>query len=308
MTTASSPDRPLAVLLIGATGYIGRVVAESLHAHGHRVIALLRPGAASVGLPPDSVVRRGDLADPASLGAAITDNVDAVVNLATPSGSEDVDSAATTAILGSLRGTGRAYLYTSGVWVLGPTGDDTLDETADTHPIELVAYRPRIEQQVLEAAAFGVRSAVLRPGIVHGRGGGIPALLVQLAEEHGAVRLLGEPPVHWPMVHVGDLADLFIRALGHAQAGAVLHGVAEQAVDAWALSKAAGAVAGVTRERTWPLAEARLTLGAGFADALACDQSVSADHTKRALGWSPEHLGGIEDLTAGSYGSNARVG
>ena len=173
------------VLLIGATGYLGGVAAERLDAEWHQVVALVRPGTDPARLPARAEVRVGSLTEPPTLTAAVAADVGGVLNLATPSGDRTVDAAATDALLAPLRGTGRPYLYASGIWVLGPTGPDPADESAPTDPIGIVGYRPAIEQQVLAAATDGVRSLVVRPAITHGRGGGIPAMLVQQAATRG---------------------------------------------------------------------------------------------------------------------------
>ncbi|RJK97698.1 NAD-dependent epimerase/dehydratase family protein [Vallicoccus soli] len=287
------------VLLVGATGYVGSAVAERLAGAGHEVVALLRPGRDAP--PPVGEVRRGDLRDPASLTAAVTGEVDAVVHAGAPTGDGAVDAAAVEALLAPLRTGGGTFVLTSGVWVLGGTGSATLDESAPVAPVALVRERPAVEQRVLAAAADGVRAVVLRPGVVHGRGGGIPRLLVDLARTHGAGRYVGAP-VGWPMVHVDDLADLYAVALERATAGTVLHGVAEPSVPVVELADAAARAAGLGGgAAAWPLAEARAALGAPFADALALDQSVSAERTRRSLGWRPFRPGAVEDLRA-SYG------
>jgi nucleoside-diphosphate-sugar epimerase len=291
------------VLVLGATGYIGSVVAERLAAGGHHVVALTRHGGRAGEVPGVGEVRRGDRTVPRSLRDAVTPDIDAVVDVTTPSGSAAIDTAATAALLEPLRGTGRAFVYTSGVWVLGPTGPEPADEDAPTRPIELVADRPAIEQQVLSAAATGVRSVVLRPGIAHGRGAGIPALLVEHARSHGHGRYVGGP-VRWPMVHVEDLADLYPAALERAAAGSLFHAVAEDAVPVTALAAAAARAAGVPGPvEEWPLAEARATLGGPFADALALDQACSGSRARRQLGWRVRGLGAVEDLARGSYSS-----
>lgn len=300
-TTTTTPN-PHRVLVLGATGYIGQAVVQALSLHGHRVQALLRPGSRAAGLLPAGVeVLRGDLADSSSLSALVTPDVDVVLNLATPSGDLDADAAATEALLEPLRGTGRAFVYTSGVWVLGATHGRVADEASSTDPLDVVAYRPQVEQQVLAAAADGVRSVVVRPGVVHGRGGGIPEMLVSLAAKHGSGLIVGPAPVRWPMVHVDDLADLFVLAAERAEPGSVLHGVTEWAVDTGALAHAAARAAGVQGVRAWSLVDARRALGEAFADALASDQSVSADATRRAVAWEPTGLTALADVAAGSY-------
>ncbi|WP_309111527.1 NAD-dependent epimerase/dehydratase family protein [Saccharothrix sp.] len=190
-------------LVIGATGYIGSAVAEALVERGHEVVALSRSGVEG----GQYEVRVGDLTDPTSPAGAAA-GVDAVVHVAPPPGDEQAGKAALAALLDS----GARVVYTSGVWVLGASGDTPLGEDAPTNPLPIVGYRPRLEQQVLTAGGV-----VLRPGIVHGRGGGIPSMLVGWAKEDGAGRYAGAVTTRWPMVHVDDLAELFALAVESAE-------------------------------------------------------------------------------------------
>ncbi|MFD9904164.1 NAD-dependent epimerase/dehydratase family protein [Streptomyces sp. NPDC059063] len=286
------------VLVLGATGYIGSAVVSRLTQEGHDVVPLVKDATA---LHPDVPVRVGDLADPASLRAAVTDDIDAVVHLAAPTGDEAVDTAAVEALLAPLRGTGRAFVYTSGVWVLGATGDAPLTEDADTDPIAIVGYRPRVEQRVLAAAGDDVRAAVIRPGIVYGRDGGIPAMMTGWAREQGAGRYVGAVTTRWPMVHVDDLAELYALTLAKGDAGALLHGVAWESVPAAAVAAAADVAAGGTgRAEPWSLAEAAEAVGAPFAEALAVDQVVSGRRAVERLGWRPSRPYVLTELAGGS--------
>ncbi|QEV16223.1 NAD-dependent epimerase/dehydratase family protein [Streptomyces alboniger] len=288
------------VLVLGATGYIGSAVVSCLTREGHDVVPLVKSAAE---LHPDVPVRVGDLADPASLRAAVTDDVDAVVNLATPTGDEAVDTAALDALLAPLRGTGRAFVYTSGVWVLGATGNAPATEDAATDPIAIVGYRPRIEQRVLAAAGDDVRAVVIRPGIAYGRDGGIPALMTGWAREHGAGRYVGPVATRWPMVHVDDLAELYVLALTKGHSGDLLHGVAWESVPAAAVAAAADiAAGGVGRAEPWPFAEAAEALGEPFAEALALDQVVSGRRAGEELGWQPSRPNVLTELAGGTRG------
>jgi uncharacterized protein (TIGR02246 family) len=300
------------VLLLGATGYVGSTIADHLTRQGHTVVELTRSGhGAKLERERERERRSGDLVDPASLTAAVTSDIDAVVHAATPIGDAATDMAAIEALLAPLRGTGRAFIYTSGVWVLGATGPALADEDATTHPLPIVAYRPQIEQQVLEAGRVGVKAIVIRPGIVHGRGGGIPSLLVKLAREHGGPVFVaaGDEPIHWPMVHVDDLAELYVLALERAAAGTLWHGVTEPAIPVRDLAHAAGRGAGVlAAPRAWPVTEARAVLGEAFADALALDQRVAGDAARDKLSWRPHRPGAVADLASGSYRTYEVVG
>jgi nucleoside-diphosphate-sugar epimerase len=288
------------VLLLGATGYVGSTAATHLASAGHEVVALTRAADARPGAFEQ---RTGDLTDPASLSRAVTDDIEAVVNIATPTGDEAVDTAALDALLNPLRGTRRAFVYTSGVWVLGETGDRAADEASPTNAIDIVGYRPRIEERVLAAAKDEVRGMVVRPGIVYGNGGGIPGMMVTWAKEHGRGRYVGTAATRWPMVHVADLAALYGRALERGTAGGLLHGVALDAVPTAALAAAADVAAGGPgRAEPWPAGQAAESLGAPFAEALALDQVVSGRHTAGILGWQPTGPWPTTDLISGSYG------
>jgi hypothetical protein len=51
----------------------------------------------------------------------------------------------------------------------------------------------------------------------------------------------------------------------------------------------------------WPIDEAAQQLGAGFAEALALSQHISATRTRQSLNWHPTRPGIVADLLEGSY-------
>jgi nucleoside-diphosphate-sugar epimerase len=265
----------LNVFLTGATGYIGGAIADALLAAGHSVSGLARSDQAARTLTAKGVTPiAGDLSRPASLAKAASSS-DGVIHAGTTNDGP-IDQAAVQAMLDALRGSGKPFLYTSGIWVLGDTGGKVADESWPTNPAVLVAWRPAMEQLVIAAASTAVRSVVIRPGIVYGRSGGIPA------EFSKSPLYVGTGENHWPMVHVDDLADLYIRALLDAPAGALFHATDGSAYRVREIAQAANANA-----QSWPLEEARKTLGA-YADALVLDQLVSSEKAKRTLGWQPQ--------------------
>ncbi|HEY0643202.1 MAG TPA: hypothetical protein VGD39_07275 [Nocardioides sp.] len=137
---------------------------------------------------------------------------------------------------------------------------------------------------------------------MHGRGGGIPRLLVDWAREHGHGRFIaGATDPSWAVVHVDDLADLLVLALGQAAGGTILHAVTEASVPAAAISRAADVAAGGAGHAVpWHLDEATAALGPAFADALALNQRVSSA-LARSLGWRPTRPTILDDLRDGSY-------
>ena len=164
------------VFLTGATGYIGSAVAEALLAGGHTVAALARSLEAEQAIRDRGMTPvPGDLKHPVSLTSPMQ-SVDGVIHTGTTNEGQ-ADGEAIVAMLNALKGTGKPFVYTSGVWVIGKTGDQPADESVPLNPLPMVAWRPAVEKIVLNAAP-GVRSIVIRPAIVYGRAAGLPGMFV----------------------------------------------------------------------------------------------------------------------------------
>lgn len=288
------------VFLTGATGYIGSAVAEALRAAGHQVSGLARSDSAEARLAASDIRPvRGDLGDPDSVAAAAR-AADGVIHAATTNDAS-TDTAAISAILAALRGSGKPFIYTSGIWVYGDTGGRVVTESSPANPVALVAWRSAVEREVLRAADDGIRSVVIQPGVVYGRGGGIPAAWIESARRNGAAKFVGTGENRWAMVHVEDLAELYLLALERAPAGTLLLAVGGPSVRVADMARAASEGAGAGgRVTAWPLAEARAALG-NYADALALDQQASSRRAEELLGWRPSRPGALDELRRGSY-------
>jgi nucleoside-diphosphate-sugar epimerase len=276
----------LKVFLTGATGYIGSGIADALLAAGHSVVGLARSDDAVRKLSAKGITPfQGDLNSPGNLSEAAAKS-DGIIHTGTTNDGR-IDQEAVNAMLGALRDSSKPFIYTSGIWVLGDTGGKIADETWPPNPAALVSWRPGVEQMVLRAARTGVRSVVFRPGVVYGRGGGILADFARSARETGAARYVGSGENHWPLVHVEDLADLYLRAFQRAASGTLFHATDGATRRVREIAEASSFDAGAEgRTESWPLEEARKTLGA-FADALVLDQLVSSEKAKTTLGWQP---------------------
>ncbi len=212
-----------------------------------------------------------------------------------------VDIAVVDTILTALEGTNKPFIYTSGCWVLGNTRDTVADEEAPTDPPALVAWRPALEQRMLASAERGVRSMVIRPAVVYGRGGGIPAMLIDLARKLGVARYIGTGENHSPMVHVDDLADAYARAIVTAPAGTLFNVPGGPALHSKEIVRAISQTAGLGgRTESWFLETARQVLGP-LAEALALDLQFSGARAQHLLGWTPHAPSVLDDLLHGSY-------
>jgi nucleoside-diphosphate-sugar epimerase len=292
------------IFLTGATGYLGGAIAGALAGAGHRVIGLARSADSARRLHAARVCpHRGSLQDADSLAEGAR-GADAVVHTALDGAAEApdrVDIQATGALLRALAGSGKALVYTSGLTVLGDTGGIIADEDTPPNPIPFSAWRPGLERTVLAAAAHAVRSIVIRPAWTYGHGGGPVRLLVEDARPDGVARPVGNGRNHWPVVHIDDLAGLYVMATEQAPGGALLHAVGTPAILVADIAAAAShAAGGEGRVRPQPLAQARRQLGPR-ADALALDQHVSGGRAQRLLGWAPGSPSILEELQQGSY-------
>jgi nucleoside-diphosphate-sugar epimerase len=274
------------IFLTGGTGYIGSAVLDAFAKAGHHVDALVRNNERA-----EQVQARGahpvigDLADPSTYAEAAAAAEGIVLTAAEQSPRRaEVDSVTLDAVLSTPATRGRFVIYTSGVWVLGPTASPA-DENAPLNPIELAAFRPAIEQRVLDSANVGWRAVVVRPGIVYGGGRGIVGDLLRDAS-NSLVRVVGPGDNHWPLVYDRDLADLYLKIAVTPSASGIFHANDEgdETVNeiVAALSEHAKTEPSV---RHVPLKEARRKMGA-YADALALDQIVRSPRA-RALGWQP---------------------
>jgi nucleoside-diphosphate-sugar epimerase len=295
------------VFVIGATGYLGSAVAKALKERGHEIVGAARSEEAARKLREAGVgPAAGDVTQPESLKppARAADGVVYAVQYNGTDGAR-VEGAALSALTDALAGSGKPFVYTSGVWIYGNTGELAADEGAPVKPTSLVAHRPQLERIVLAGVDRDIRAIVIRPGDVYGHAGGIPAMWTQTARATGAARFVGDGSNRWAMVHVDDLAALYVLALEKAPAGAIYNAADETAFTVAEMAEAASYGAGRGGAVTaWPLEEARHELG-GFADALALDSKISSDRAREQLGWSTRSTTILDDLRTGSYANDA---
>jgi nucleoside-diphosphate-sugar epimerase len=293
------------ILLTGATGYIGRAIAKALQEAGHRITGLARSADAAVQLTQAGMEAvAGDLADPPSIEAAAS-NSDAVIHAALARGPDTgkLDLDAVEAILRALEGSGRPFLYTSGVWVMGDTKGRVVGEIFPPRPPAFVAWRPAVERLVLAATDRKVKGTVIRPAMVYGRGGGVVAGFVKQAREKGVVRHVGGGENHWSFVHIDALAELYRMAVEQEPAGELLLAADGPAFQVKTVAEAAAWAGGASgRTETWPLEDARKELGP-VADALVLDQRIMSTKAGRMLGWGMRMPSVLEELMRGSYAS-----
>lgn len=280
------------IFLTGATGYIGTAVLDALIRAGHDVTALVRSGASAAQVKArGAAALTGDLANPDGYreGAA---SHDAYVHAAFESSARapqlEMQSVETLLTLAA-GAPGGIFIYTSGLWVIGPTSGPVAEDVS-LNPPAIAAWRPAVEQRVLGGSQAGVRTIVVRPGMVYGGGRGIVSDMLTDAD-NGLMRVIGAGDNHWSLVYDRDLADLYVKLLAAPEAQGVFHATDDSEHPVRVIVEAiADHVPSRPDVRHMPLAEARQKMGA-IADALAMDQQVRSPRA-RALGWTPS-LGSI---------------
>lgn len=295
------------ILVTGATGYVGTAVSETLRKAGHQVVGLARSEESARKLETRGhLVARGELESPESLRAAAA-GVDGVIHAALvfDSRTGQRDRAAVETLLAALEGSGRPFVYSSGMWVMGDTGGRIHGEVSVLKPPPMVAWRPAVEERVLEAKERGVKGVVLRAGTVYGRNGGRVAGFFREARERGSIRIVGEGRNCWSTVHVDDLADLYLRAVTEPAAGElfIACGGMPQPVEkiARAVAKACGLAAPLEeRLEKIPVEQARAEIGP-VAECLAMDCRAGSTKAARFFGWTVRRPSIFDEILAGSY-------
>jgi UDP-glucose 4-epimerase len=236
------------VLVTGAAGFVGGMVADTLAGAGHQVTALVKDdGAARPRLREGVEVVPANLLAPAQLTAAgVEDGFDAVCHLAaltrvreslaSPLRYYAVNVAGTLNLLQALeRGTDRhgiapVVVFGSSCAVYGPSGVTPIPETAPPAPMHPYgSSKFAAEQMILQQARTGrIGAVVLRSFNVAGAAAGhadadrtriVPAALdvaAGLAEVFG---VNGDGGTVREYVHVADMADAYHAALGAVRPG-----------------------------------------------------------------------------------------
>ncbi|GAA3339590.1 NAD-dependent epimerase/dehydratase family protein [Curtobacterium pusillum] len=276
------------VFLTGASGYIGSSVLRALIAHEHEVTALVRTdqkaqavrdagGRAIVGDVTDTeVVRR------------LAHEADAVVHTASARGI-DPDFIAT--VLGALAGTPKPFVHTGGIFTFGNSTD--ISEQSPVSPPVMTAWRAPNEARV---RASDARTTIIAPGIVYGRGAGIPAMFVGDGEHE--VRLVGDGSQRWTTVHIDDLGELYVLALHRGEQDGYVVAATGDNPTVREIAEAGAHGSPVVAES---VDASRRRLGDEYADALLLHQEASGAHARAAFGWNPTRPSLVEDLADGSY-------
>jgi nucleoside-diphosphate-sugar epimerase len=287
------------VFITGGSGYLGQATIAALRKQGIEVSALARADDSArvvAGLGATPV--RGGLTDLAVLRDAAA-GADGVIHLGQHDGPDtaDVDRAASEAMQDGLGDRG-GYVHTGGVWVYGNT-EGVVDEDAPLRAPSLTAWRAENEKRVLARAGNGGHPVLVMPGVVYGSSAGlVERFYAAPGRTEGSVPCVGEGANHWSVVHVEDIAELYVLAL-RAPAGSVYAGVLEQYPTQAEVAAAVAQAIGIPGQVS-ALSQAESVRRMGpIAEAFALDQRVTAARARDQLGWRPTHTDPLAELAEG---------
>lgn len=281
----------------GATGYIGFNVACALRRAGYKVWGLTRSEEKAGWLKRNEIHPViGDMQRPESYEETAEQCsvlVHAAADYEHDTPKLDQRTVKTLINTGRHGAQPKTFIYTSGCWVIGNTGRQSVNETTPLNPIEAVEWRPDIEEQVLDSDI--VNGLVVRPGCVYGERGGLTGMWFEAAES-GNLTAVGDGSNFWTMVHVADLADAYVRLADSGLMGEVFN-VSDYS--RWKVSEMVEAVARATDyqgEISYVPVEQAADQYGPMAEALALNQHVNPNKAVSRLGWLPRARSFVDDI------------
>jgi nucleoside-diphosphate-sugar epimerase len=277
------------IVLFGASGFIGEAVCRAAVTAGREVIGVIRSeqGADRV-RAAGAIPLLGALAQVESWRAAVM-QADAVIQLAADfAGDPAAAEAPWVAAMLALHAEGRApqrILYTGGCWLFPARLTPPIDDATDYDPLPAFAYMVAHRSRLLAA---GLSVVTIHPGIVWSETGGFVAEHEAALRAAEPVRVVGSVETRWPLVHVEDLADLYLRALMGVPAGVEYFGVTDASVGVAQMIRRAERITSATATtEVVPVAQAVAEHG-GWIAGQARSQAIVSHAASDSLGWRPE--------------------
>jgi nucleoside-diphosphate-sugar epimerase len=313
------------ILIIGATGYVGHALSQSLVRSGnHRVYGLARSPEKAASLARDEVLPILSSITSAALAEAINEHrIDIVVDVSGANqdsytlltlvqkvGAERLAAAKKEGIRIQRLG----FIYCSGTWVHGSSNSPINDlvpvgtASAPFPATELTAWRPELERAVL-ASSDVLDVVVVRPALVYGRSSAIWTSLFEPLyaaaqnskvnggkEVEGVVKVPVEEESRPGLVHVDDVASGFHCAIEKLSliAGTGVYPVFDLQTSQESMRDILTSAA---KEFEW---KGKVELvGAGedlFMRAMSVSGNGCSGRAKTVLGWEPRRYGFVSGM------------
>lgn len=289
------------IFVTGACGYIGSAVAICFSQAGHQVWGLTRSEdkadyLALNGIEP--VI--GQMDNPRNY-MDVAQKSQVIVHCAADYSQRflDMEKKVVEGLLVNARDTKlpRIVIYTSGCWLYGNTLGQVADESSTLDSPAFLRQRIDNERMVLSATAGPLRTFSIRPGVVYGGGRGLTSMWFNEITQKGALDVVADGNNLIAMVHVDDLARLYLNVAESGLSGEIFN-AADSSRSSWRdCANAAMLAIGIKKNiQSVTLENEREKIGP-FADGLVLDQRVDSEKAYRLLGWRPQHLSFIDDAS-----------
>ncbi|MFW9919885.1 MAG: NAD-dependent epimerase/dehydratase family protein [Candidatus Thorarchaeota archaeon] len=212
------------VLLTGATGFIGRKLANRLVEEGHDIIAIVRSTSNTAGLPESVEFRESDLLHDDRLEKAV-EGAQVVIHLAAyfdfyPSDVDllyQVNVEGTRNLMNACVGTDvERFIYGSTTEVIGPVRYPPGNEDTELLPqFDYSKSKVMAEKAIREITRdTGLNHIILRPTGVMGEGDNYTAMeLIEAINNKEVPVLPGDGEKHIMYTHVDDVIEAFVLAV-----------------------------------------------------------------------------------------------
>lgn len=285
------------IFLTGATGYIGGSIARYLTDLGHEVRGLVRQSDKAQALQDIGISPVQGSLDDAALLAEEAKAADAVIHAAN---SDHLASVQT--FLEALKGTGKAFIHTSGSSVVGDDARGAYERpdifTDDTPFVPMDIRKDRVEiNEIVRIAGVrdGIRTIVFCPTMIYGESLGLPAKSDQLPKLYaqsrkvGAGAYIGTGLNRWSNVHIRDLAELYRLALEKAPSASYFYAENGEASFIEIATSISNALGFEGKTQSWAADDAIAELGDWTRFAIGSNSRVRAVNARQLLGWTPQH-------------------
>ncbi|HEY0282089.1 MAG TPA: NAD-dependent epimerase/dehydratase family protein [Rhizomicrobium sp.] len=283
------------IFITGVSGYIGGSVAEKLVAAGHAVAGLVRSEEKVLSLKARGIDTVIGTLDDADILAQAAEAADAVIHTANADHPGSVVTLVT-----ALERSGKLLIHTTGSSIVADHADGEyaaqapLAEDDYFEPVPNRRSRVDMNRYVRQAAIEkGIRSVVICPTMIYGRGRGLQPdsdqipKLIALSRQLGAGVYFGKGLNRYSNVHIDDLADLYLLAMEKAPGGSIFF--AENGDNSF--REIAGMMSRYLnfddRTVSFPVENVIRQFGEAGRLGVASNSYVSAVNARR-LGWSPK--------------------
>lgn len=227
------------VVVTGATGFVGKVLVRQLLDSNNEVIVLTR-NVAKAALLLGSKCQYHQWSDTNSLPPVEAfEGTDAVINLMGETISErwteehkkrvyDSRIVSTRRLIEAIEKTQKkpkAFVSTSAIGIYGDRGSEDIKESSSQADDFLARVCKDWEAEANKAIQIGLRVAIIRVGVVLGRGGGALAKMLPIFKLGGGGPV-GSGKQYMSWIHVEDIASMFIEAAKNDSMSGAFNGTA----------------------------------------------------------------------------------